>query len=153
MVDRAKLPTPVFDLPQRIEQCVRFSVVSNARLRIIVGQRKNLERTSTFTADNAARLIRRVAPGQCDELTQLLLSEDHLLLTCWDENRKSQIGNRKSEGIIRRGVDYPSTHKHVLHACIQNLAGGNLKNILRENDPVGASSLVRGADGGGSGEG
>jgi hypothetical protein len=60
VVDRQQIPALVVDFAQCLEQFMRLAVVAHARVRVVVSQRVDLARASTFPADNATGLIRRI---------------------------------------------------------------------------------------------
>jgi len=81
VIDRGEFPTALLDFAQRGEQRVRLGVVADARRRIVVGQRENLERAPTSAGDNAAGFVRRVTLRLGDKLRELRACKSHR--TCW----------------------------------------------------------------------
>ncbi len=68
MVNRQMLPGQSFHLAKRVQQFVRIDIVADARVRINIFQRVNLERAPILAGDDAARFVGRVALRLRDEL-------------------------------------------------------------------------------------
>ena len=71
MVDRQVLPAKVFRLAQGVQQLDWIDVVTDARVRIDVLQRIDLQRAPFLAGDDTAGFIRRVLPRLGDQLFQL----------------------------------------------------------------------------------
>lgn len=77
MINRQMFPTICFDFAERIEKCVRFSIVFDAWLRSDVGQCKNFERALILAGDDTTRFVGCVAFSKRNKLGELLISDLH----------------------------------------------------------------------------
>ncbi len=73
------LPAVLVDIAQRVQKTLRVTVVTDARFRVDVLDRINAPRALPFSADDPARLVRRVSPRECDQLFKLFPCDLHCL--------------------------------------------------------------------------